>query len=264
MKQLLVILVALSAAAAVGADTSTVRGRIIFSGKPPAPETVRIGGDDYCERVNGDEAVTGQEVVVNSNSTLKNVVVWIDEGWADGKLPETTATEAITLTLHKCMPTSHVVALQTGQPLKVVNADETVHNINARSNANGNFNYNLRPGGEPVTLKFDNPEVAINLRSAIHPWITAYVAVFEHPAFDITGSDGTFELPSLPVGEYRLAAWHEKFGMATVDVLVQRDVVAEVDFNFTETGAKSGVQANEFATARPSVDEETTSGSESK
>ena len=40
--------------------------------------------------------------------------------------------------------------------------------------------------------------------------MSAYVAVFDHPYFALTGPDGSFEIPRVPAGaEVTLMAWHE-------------------------------------------------------
>jgi Polysaccharide lyase family 4, domain II len=40
----------------------------------------------------------------------------------------------------------------------------------------------------------------------------AYIAVFNHPYFQVTGTDGSFDLKNVPPGTYTLVAWHELYG----------------------------------------------------
>ena len=42
--------------------------------------------------------------------------------------------------------------------------------------------------------------------------MSAWIAVFDHPYFSVTGDDGTFDIKNLPDGDYTLQAWHEKYG----------------------------------------------------
>lgn len=45
-------------------------------------------------------------------------------------------------------------------------------------------------------------------KGTIHPWMKAYLGVFEHPYFALSGADGRFTLKDLPPGEYTIEAWH--------------------------------------------------------
>ena len=49
----------------------------------------------------------------------------------------------------------------------------------------------------------------------VHPWMTGYVAVTDHPFFAVTGDDGSFTIPNVPAGTYTIEAWHERFGTPT-------------------------------------------------
>jgi hypothetical protein len=46
----------------------------------------------------------------------------------------------------------------------------------------------------------------------IHPWMRAYVGVFDHPYFAVTDSDGRFTMPAPPAGRCVLKIWHESKG----------------------------------------------------
>ena len=46
----------------------------------------------------------------------------------------------------------------------------------------------------------------------IHPWMKAYIMVFDHPFFAVTAEDGSFEIKGVPAGEQNLVVWQEKVG----------------------------------------------------
>jgi hypothetical protein len=51
------------------------------------------------------------------------------------------------------------------------------------------------------------------LQSALHPWMTGYSWVFDHPYAAVTDRTGRYEIRKVPAGgALRLIAWHEKTG----------------------------------------------------
>ncbi len=50
------------------------------------------------------------------------------------------------------------------------------------------------------------------MKCDVHPWMTAYIGVFDSDYFAVTAADGSFEIKGLPPGSYELVAWHERFG----------------------------------------------------
>lgn len=46
----------------------------------------------------------------------------------------------------------------------------------------------------------------MRLTCSVHPWMTAYAGVLDHPFYAVTGPDGRFEIKNLPKGKYVLEA----------------------------------------------------------
>ena len=61
-------------------------------------------------------------------------------------------------------------------------------------------------------MRIPKPEIPVEVRCDVHPWMRAYVAVSAHPYFAVTGADGRFVLRDVPPGDYLVASWHERFG----------------------------------------------------
>jgi len=76
-----------------------------------------------------------------------------------------------------------------------------------------------RNKGCVLVKKFDKAET-FRVKCEVHGWMGAYIGVFEHPFFAVTGEDGSFTIKGLPAGEYTLEAWHEKYGTQTLKVKV--------------------------------------------
>jgi hypothetical protein len=49
----------------------------------------------------------------------------------------------------------------------------------------------------------------VDVRDDIHPWMSAWWMIFDHPYFAVTDSQGRFTLRDVPTGPQRLVVWHE-------------------------------------------------------
>src|SRR6266436_5472536 len=125
----------------------------------------------------------------------------------------------------------HVVAVRANQKLKMVNSDNTTHNVHPIPANNREWN-KAEPAGSTMEESFPREEIAIPVKCNVHPWMKSYIAVFKHPYFAVTGKDGSFQLPNLPPGEYTLEAWHEKLGTMTQKITVAAGESKTVDFTF--------------------------------
>jgi uncharacterized protein (DUF2141 family) len=66
----------------------------------------------------------------------------------------------------------------------------------------------------------------------------AYVAVFTHPFFSVTGTNGKFTISGLDPGTYTITAWHEKLGTQTATVTVGANETKSQDFKFATPAGK--------------------------
>ncbi|MFN2376837.1 MAG: carboxypeptidase regulatory-like domain-containing protein [Candidatus Binatia bacterium] len=215
---------------ASGADTGTVYGTVRFEGAVPTPPTIYMSADPACDKMfpKGRPAET---LVVGPTGGLSNVIVHVKAG-----LPKdyraVPASGSVKVDQVGCAYVPHVVGLRTGQELVVHNGDETYHNVNARAAVNMAFNDAMPAKGLLMRKSFPLPEVAVKLKCDVHPWMSAYVGVFDHPFFVVTLPDGAFEFADLPEGDYTIEAWHESLGTRTAVVEVDDDEPVTIDFRF--------------------------------
>ena len=217
------------AASAAAAGSASIRGTIRFEGAAPSPEKVKMDADPVCQQQHASP-VYSEEVVVNSNGTLKNVLVYVKEG-ARGTFAAPAAP--VVLTQSGCWYLPHVFGIQVNQPLEIVNSDATLHNINAKPVTNQPFNVAQPVQGMKTSKKFAKPELGIKFKCNVHPWMNAYAGVLEHPFFSVSGEDGSFAIAGLPSGTYVIEAWHEKYGAQTQTVSVADGESKTVAFTFT-------------------------------
>jgi plastocyanin len=205
-----------------------ITGKVSFEGDAPKSSRLMMNADPVCVKQHKDP-VFGEEVVVNKNGTLKNVLIYVKDGLG-GKKFEPPASK-ITFDQKGCQYSPHVLGIQTGQELEVRNSDPTLHNVHSLSKENSQFNVAQPKVGMKLVKKFDKPET-FKVKCEVHTWMGAYIGVFPHPFFAVTGDDGSFSLKKLPAGEYTIEAWHEKYGTQTMKVTVGASDTKTADFKY--------------------------------
>ena len=210
-------------APAIRSGTSIIRGTVTLSGKPPALAMIPNTG---CGK--GATPFPHESVVVDSAGYLQNVVVYLEDA-----PPAAPAAELPPVVLDQvnCHFVPHVLALRTGQVLRALSSDPTLHNVHGLCTVNDPFNFGLVAVGQSKDLRFLQPE-RFPVRCDVHPWMKAYVGIFEHPWFAVTGKDGSFEIKDVPAGQYTLAAWQETYGMLHQKVSAADGKVSKIKFEF--------------------------------
>jgi uncharacterized protein (DUF2141 family) len=86
-------------------------------------------------------------------------------------------------------------------------------------------------GGPDLTYMFPKAEMFVKFECNVHPWMKAWVSVFDSPYFSVSDKDGKFVIKNVPPGKYTVEANHRKAGAQTQDVEVaDKDVT--VNFTF--------------------------------
>lgn len=208
---------------------SAITGRVVFKGDAPRPGTIKMTADPYCETAHGG-TVSSQEVLVNTNGTLRNVFVYVKQGLA-GRYP--APKQPAVLDQHGCLYQPRVQGIHVGQPLLIRNSDDTLHNVQCLAEKNPPFNIGQPTRGFESRKVFPQPEIMIRFKCDVHSWMTAYLGVLDHPFFAVTGADGAFALEKLPAGQYVIEAWHEKYGARQQTVTVAAGETRTIEFEFS-------------------------------
>lgn len=205
-----------------------VTGKVSFEGKAPAAMKLKMNADPVCMK-NHPTEVYGEEVVVNKNGTLKNVLIYVKDGLGGKTFP--APNQKLVFDQIGCVYKPHVLGIQLGQELEVLNSDPTLHNVHSLSKMNTQFNQAMPIKGMKITKKFDKVET-FKVKCEVHTWMGAYIGVFSHPFYAVTGDDGSFTLKGVPAGDYTIEAWHEKYGVQTAKVKVDAAGKATADFKY--------------------------------
>src|SRR5580765_4213526 len=210
------------------ANAGTVTGKVTFAGTPPAPTPIKLSSDPYCQKANPGLATETE--VVGKDGTVENVFVYVKDGLGNRTFP--APAEPVTLDQKGCHYTPHVMGIQVGQPLQIVNSDDTLHNVHGLPKANKEFNQGQPIQGMKMTHTFSTKEVMIPFKCDVHGWMNAWIGVLDHPFYAVTTADGTFSLKGLPPGTYTIEAWHEKLGTQTQTITVGPKETKDVAFTF--------------------------------
>ncbi len=211
--------------------STSVKGVVRFTGKkPPKQRKITLTSDPVCESLHDGKDFRSESVLVNKDGTLRNVFVWVSKGLDGESFP--MPKEPAVLDQVGCRYTPHVQGIRTGQGLTVRNSDATTHNVHTLPKLSQSLNFAQSKKGSERTIKFSRREVMVLVKCDIHPWMSAYIGVVDHPFFAVTGDGGTFEFKGLPPGTYTISAWHEKYGTQKQEITVTESGATEMKFGF--------------------------------
>ena len=207
-----------------------ITGTITLNGTPP-PEVpyTPLMNDSTCSAMYKTTPTT-HFYVVGPDHGLGDVVVYLKN--VTGKSTGISQPPAV-MDQKGCLYRPQILAIQTGQKLVVKNSDSCIHNVHCVPKVDGNPESNQvqMPGGADLTYTFPKPEMFISFKCDVHPWMFAWVSVFDSPYYSITDKDGKFDIKDVPPGTYVVEADHRKLGVLTKDVEV-KDSNVTADFTF--------------------------------
>jgi uncharacterized membrane protein/plastocyanin len=205
----------------------TISGVVIFEGAPPKGKKLNLPA--ACAKNFKGEPYSN-EVIVN-NGKVENVLVRVVSG-LEGKTFSDIPSEEVELDQRGCIYTPRVVGARVGQKVTFINSDPVFHNVRAVTEVNQKFNMAMPHKDQRVTKVFTKPEVFLQAKCSVHPWMGAYVAVMDHPYFSVTSASGEFTIKNLAPGKYTLEAWHEVFGTQKQEITVTEEGMTPLKFIF--------------------------------
>jgi hypothetical protein len=238
--------VAISAGVCASASAQ-VTGKVTLDGKAPKPKEIKMNAVPDCAKQHADP-VFDETWIVGPNNELKNVIVFVqktDGVDLSGPAPSTPAY----IDQKGCMYTPHVIPMMVGQKFEVRNSDPFMHNVHGLGRENGEFNFPQQNKGDvkDITGQYNKAVELYKVKCDVHPWMSAWVRVFDHPYFATTGEDGTYTIKGLKDGEYTLVAWHEKGGTNEQKVSVKGGK-ATADFKVKMKSGAAAAPAQEKVT----------------
>ncbi len=211
------------------ATAGNIVGTVRLAGDPPDFRPIDMSAEPECVKVN-PKPVVPPIVVTGAHGALANVAVFVKSGL--GRYKYDTPSDPAVLNQKGCMYEPRILALRVGQPLEVHNEDPTVHNINVRARKNHSWNRSEEPGEPAFTETFKHAELDVPVSCNVHPWMRAYLFIFDNPYYDVTTKTGDFELKGLPPGTYTIEARQEFYGVLDQSVTLGPKETKKIEFVF--------------------------------
>ena len=198
---------------APGARAESIVGAVDFTGTPPTPRPLSREADPVCAKKKMND-----ETVLVTGGKLANVWVHVTAGAPDS--PPAGAAAPVVVDQTDCMYRPRVQAALVGQKIVIKNSDPTMHNVHTYfGTATLSNRVMMNEKVKPLDSVADQVGV-YRWKCDMHPWMRGFLGVNKNPFQAVTAEDGKFKLDGLAPGNYTLEAWHEKFGVKTLEVTV--------------------------------------------
>jgi len=198
-------------------SAADITGKVTLKGTPP-PEKELPVADGFCGPGSTAKVFKGRVFRTAADGGLADVVVYLKEAPAGGAAKAQPAM----LDQKGCQYEPYVQAVQVNEPIIVKNSDPVLHNVHTRPTVAGNKEQNLAqmPGSKDLEFKFPAAEQFMRVECNVHPYMVAYISVFDHPYFAVTDKDGNFTIKNVPKGNYTVEVAHRRAGKAEQKVTV--------------------------------------------
>jgi len=208
----------------------SIKGKVKLEGKAP-----KLPPFDVTKFKEVCQNVPNETLVLGPGQGIRYAVVTL-EGIAKGQAVEREVVHELDNV--KCRFLPHVVAASVGQFLLFKNSDPILHTAHAFfSSGQPQFNVGLYPG-RASRKPLLNAGI-VKILCEVHPWMSAYVVVTEHPYHAVSDMYGDYEIRDVLPGVYKLKVWHESLGVQETKVEVKAGGASQMDFNLSApSGAK--------------------------
>jgi hypothetical protein len=199
-----------------------IEGRVVFDGTPPPPTIVIQDG--------GFQPV----LYVDRSGGVRYAVVFLPDARSGGLDLSMPAV----MNQRDFIFVPQLLAVRAGQLVRFTNDDSANHNVRAQdANPANTFSISTAPGTiVPDSRRFAPTAIDRPLRLScdIHPWMAAWIYVFDNERFVVTGGDGRFRIDNVPAGRHRVAI-RQPSARLTRDLIVniRSGEPTELDVRFT-------------------------------
>jgi plastocyanin len=146
----------------------------------------------------------------------ERTVVYIEQ-LPEGSLPPPPAAP-VKLSQRGSRFSPAVMPLYKGTSVDFTNDDWVTHNVFSKSKVKP-FDLGLYGKDQSKVLKFEQPG-PVEIFCSIHPRMSGVILVLQNPHFTKPAADGSFTLPNVPAGEWKLRVYRPGVDLSPVSVKV--------------------------------------------
>jgi hypothetical protein len=201
------------------AGWGTVKGKVLYGGKTiPERKPLEVTKDQAHCLAKGP-ILSEAWVVDPKTKGVKDVFIWLEPEQKGAEMPvnpklKNRQLKPAVMDQPHCYFAPHALIMEEGQVLLVKNPAPIPHNFRytGHPDVNPGGNFQMVPNSEFKVKDLKADRFPVTCQCDIHPWMRAYIRVFNHPYYATTKGDGSFEIPLAPAGKYRLFVWHPESG----------------------------------------------------
>lgn len=211
-------------------EEATLTGRVKIKGEIPKRRKIATNADPKCAAMHPGDLLT-DDFVIDAAGSVQYALISVKDGLGDRKF--TPPKTPVVVEQKGCRFEPHVMGIMVGQELMFRNQDDLMHIVHVNPKKNREFGFSQAKRGEERPKVFAAKEV-IRLFCDVHPWMAAWIHVFDHPLYAVTGADGKYKLPGLPPGKYTIEAWHDGYKAVTQEIEVKAKDNKTLNFELTD------------------------------
>lgn len=228
--------------ATAGGPPGTLVGRVVLDGPVPSVGSLVAKGTSpvdptVCAK---DGAIPNESFVASQDGGVGNVFIYLTKTPKGMKFADPESQTVLDQKI--CIFKPHGVVWRTDFPFQLKNSDQVTHNVQMLTAKNGTPNNTMPPATESTTTFKKSEPQPFQAKCAIHPWMSFYALVVDHPFAAVTDADGKFTIPNLPAGEHTFRVWHERGKMIETKLkVVIKPAPDETTLELQYSAAKFGL-----------------------
>ncbi|MEX0729033.1 MAG: hypothetical protein WD065_22350 [Planctomycetaceae bacterium] len=217
-------LLMLSAAVALASQTARgedgygdITGTFVLTGTVSEVKVLVAKGDKAAKdaTVCAKDGVLSEDVVVNpANNGVANVFIYLPKAKKINPAFKESADKEVVFDQKGCRFIPHALFVRTDQTVIVKSDDAIAHNTHTYPIRNQASNSIISPNDrEGIKVEFKMPEkLPTQVKCDIHPWMSAYWLILDHPYAAVSDDQGVFTINGLPAGSHEFIIWQESIG----------------------------------------------------